>query len=42
MFVRVRNTAIGLLRTAGATNIATANRANARDSTRTLQLIGLT
>ncbi|MDG4762571.1 ISAs1 family transposase [Solwaraspora sp. WMMD406] len=38
----LRNTAIGLLRTAGATNIAAANRANARDSTRTLQLIGLT
>jgi predicted transposase YbfD/YdcC len=38
----LRNTAIGLLRLAGFTNIAAANRHHARDSNRPLNLFGLT
>jgi hypothetical protein len=38
----LRNTAIGLLRLAGFTNIAAANRYHARDSNRPLNLFGLT
>jgi hypothetical protein len=38
----LRNTAISLLRLAGFTNIAAANRHHARDSNRPLKLLGLT
>jgi predicted transposase YbfD/YdcC len=38
----LRNTAIGILRLAGVTNIAAANRHHARDSTRPLALLGIT
>jgi predicted transposase YbfD/YdcC len=38
----LRNTAIGLLRLAGFTNIAAANRHHSRDSNRPLNLLGLT
>lgn len=38
----LRNAAIGALRTAGIANIAAANRHHARDSTRTLALLGIT
>jgi predicted transposase YbfD/YdcC len=37
----LRNTAIGVLRLAGVTNIAAANRHHARDSTRPLTLLGI-
>ncbi|WP_308159749.1 ISAs1 family transposase [Micromonospora sp. C81] len=38
----LRNAAIGALRLAGVTNIAAANRHHARDSSRTLALLGIT
>ncbi|MFI5960522.1 ISAs1 family transposase [Cryptosporangium sp. NPDC051539] len=38
----LRNAAIGVLRTAGITNIAAATRHHARDSTRPLALLGIT
>lgn len=38
----LRNAAIGILRIAGVTNIAAANRHHARDSTRPLTLLGIT
>lgn len=38
----LRNAAIGILRLAGVTNIAAANRHHARDSTRPLALLGIT
>ncbi len=38
----LRNTAISILRLAGATNIAAANRHHARDSTRPRALLGIT
>jgi hypothetical protein len=38
----LRNTAIGVLRNAGNTNIAAANRHHARDSSRPLALLGIT
>lgn len=38
----LRNTAISILRLAGVTNIAAANRHHARDSTRPLALLGIT
>jgi len=38
----LRNAAIGALRLAGVTNIAAANRHHARDSSRTLTLLGIT
>ena len=38
----LRNAAIGILRLAGVTNIAAANRYHARDSTRPLALLGIT
>jgi predicted transposase YbfD/YdcC len=38
----IRNAAIGALRTAGATNIAAANRHHARNSNRPLALLGIT
>lgn len=38
----LRNAAIGALRITGVTNIAAANRHHARDSTRTLALLGIT
>jgi predicted transposase YbfD/YdcC len=38
----LRNTAISILRLAGLTNIAAANRHHARDSTRPLALLGIT
>ncbi len=37
----LRNAAIGLLRLAGLTNIAAANRHYARNATRTLDLLGV-
>jgi hypothetical protein len=37
----LRNAPIGALRTAGITDIAAANRHHARDSTRSLALLGI-
>ncbi|BCL12553.1 hypothetical protein [Micromonospora sagamiensis] len=38
----LRNAAIGVLRTAGITNVAAGNRHHARDSPRLLALLGIT